>query len=79
MFVVHVADFIAAHGALGVFTEQPIEHFHVIHRRVQQMYCGQDEKLKRELVLRKLVANAVWRRPEEVDGRDFDCDDDDDC
>jgi hypothetical protein len=43
------------------------------------MYCGQDEKLKRELVLRKLVANAVWRRPEEVDGRDFDCDDDDDC
>jgi hypothetical protein len=76
---VHVPDFVMEHGEMGLFTEQAIEHYHVVHRRAETLHNSiKDAKSKRELVFRQLVTISVWHRRERIDPYYFDEDREDD-
>jgi hypothetical protein len=54
---VHVPQFIRNHGDLGVYTEQPIESFHVQYNRISRNLVG---KGGQDRIMRQMICNAVF-------------------
>ena len=68
----HVPQFIREHGELGVYTEQPIEAFHVQHKIVSRVYAGTNPpKAQAEKIFRRLITNAAIRELEAMEHEDL--------
>jgi hypothetical protein len=62
---VHIMQFAQQHGEVGIFTEQAIEAYHVLHAQVSRHYGGvNDAERRRKLIFRRLVLIAIYGQEE---------------